>query len=54
MPHQNIKEKIGIPLFFCFSFSKMEKDEQEGSSIVIDAYEEALTKANLDFTKQYK
>jgi hypothetical protein len=37
-----------------FSFSKIDKDEQERSSIIIDSYEEALAKANLDFTKQYK
>jgi hypothetical protein len=34
--------------------SKIEKDEQERSTILMDTYEEALTKANLDFTKQYK
>ncbi|CAF0767913.1 unnamed protein product [Rotaria sp. Silwood1] len=33
--------------------SKIEKDEQERNSTIIDTYEEALTKANLDFTKQF-
>ncbi|CAF4744802.1 unnamed protein product, partial [Rotaria sp. Silwood2] len=33
--------------------SKIEKDEQEQSSTIIDTYELALTKANLNFTKQY-
>jgi hypothetical protein len=31
---------------------KIEKDESEQNSIIIDTYEEALTKANLEFTKQ--
>ncbi|CAF4135879.1 unnamed protein product [Rotaria sp. Silwood2] len=33
--------------------SKIEKDEQEQSSTIIDTYELALTKANLNFTKQF-
>ncbi|CAF3287852.1 unnamed protein product [Rotaria socialis] len=33
--------------------SKIEKDDQERSSSIMDNYEEALTKANLDFTKQF-
>ncbi|CAF1019239.1 unnamed protein product [Rotaria sordida] len=33
--------------------SKIEKDEQERSSTIIDTYEEALRKTNLDFTKQF-
>ncbi len=32
--------------------NKIEKDESEQNSIIIDTYEEALTKANLEFTKQ--
>ena len=37
-----------------FSFSsKIEKhDQQQRSSLVMDSYEEALAKGNLDFTKQ--
>ena len=37
-----------------FSFSsKIEKDDQQQrSSLVMDSYEEALAKGNLDFTKQ--
>ncbi|CAF4397087.1 unnamed protein product, partial [Rotaria magnacalcarata] len=30
--------------------SKIEKDDQERNSSIMDNYEEALTKANLDFT----
>jgi len=41
----------GFYFYFSF-FSKIEKDEQERNSIIIDTYEEALTKTNLDFTKQ--
>ncbi|CAF4140665.1 unnamed protein product [Rotaria magnacalcarata] len=33
--------------------SKIEKDDQERNSSIMDNYEEALTKANLDFTKQF-
>ena len=36
-----------------FIFSKIENNQQEDTSTVVDTYEEALTKANLDFTKQY-
>ncbi|CAF1286611.1 unnamed protein product [Adineta steineri] len=34
-------------------FSKIQKDEQESNSTIIESYEAALTKTNLDFTKQF-